>query len=230
MSSPVFFEDKTRYQANKVFIDDSWLKNRSPLILPHVNKALLKAIYLQINRISEKNLNEPKLKKVYLILIQRLALYQSKAETILLEKDNLKSEAVFFTFVFALPVLIFICISIFTPMLPITLLSLLFFTGFIGKTLYSINKLRRKHPANETELHYHFKNFTDSLEKYRNDKTDVSNPHCVSFQSSEIPLAHVHTESNSHAPSLKSNTLFFNSTKENDANPTVKPVTRISNS
>ncbi len=219
-----FIENKTSYQTNKVFIDGSWLKKRSSLILPHVNETLLKEICSRINNISEKSLNEPELKKIYLTLIQSLSLYQSKAEAILLEKDNMKSEIVFFTSVFILPALILICISIFISMYPITLLTFLFFTGFIGKTLYSINKLRRKHPANETELHYHFKNFINTLEKYRNDKTDGLNPHCVSFQSSEMPIAHVHTKSNSHVANLKSNTLLFKSTEENDANPTVKPI------
>ncbi|MES2141579.1 MAG: hypothetical protein V4471_01655 [Pseudomonadota bacterium] len=208
-ANSAWFDKKQTAHKYKTVLNSHWLKEHSPSILPHVNEPLLQTICAQIKNTLGKKINNPEVKKSYRTLLHTLSCYQTEAETILMHKENLKSRALFLISALAAPLFICLCISLFLPtMLPITILSLLFFVGFVGTPSYSAYKLRKKHPAYEMKLNYHFKNFAYTLEKCIDNSVESLNSQ--NNTSSKIPLLNINkTEECSKPLNLKSNTLLF---------------------
>ena len=208
-TNSAWFDKKKGLHKHKIFLDRHWLKEHSPSILPHVNELLLQTIYNQIKNTLEKKNNDPNIKKAYWALLHSLSCYQTEAENIFIHKENLKSRALFLISALAAPLFFCLCISLFLPtMLPITILSFLFFIGFVGTPSYSAYKLRKKHPAYEMKLNYYFKNFVHTLEKCID--TNVENLNSQNNTSSKITLLNINkTEECSKILKLKNNTLLF---------------------
>jgi hypothetical protein len=166
-------EKKTNSLTEETLFTRQWHVQSPAERLDHIDVLLLEKIDAQIKQISEKELQEPELKKIYLTLLRCLSNYQKEATSIYSTKKELHSQALFLTMVFGLPLVLCLIFSMFS--LPI-FLSTLVFTGivasFIGTSFYSANELRGKHPSNEAKLNFHLKNFIHTLKKYRENKPD----------------------------------------------------------
>ena len=178
-----------------------------------IQEILAKQIHLKIiyNELQPTQNRTTPLQKSYQILAQCLLDYQKEAETIYSTREELNSHALFLTIVFGLPLILCIIFSAFSPpMLPVTLTFAVILTSFIGSSLYSANELRGKHPANETELNFNFKNFMYTLEKYMKNKSANNSETSLDQSSENTPPYPSKQKCSANTSNLNCNTSFFN--------------------